>query len=106
MRLIAPVEQAQLAGVGRRARLRQLEDRAPTAAIVFRGRSPRVSPRIGVAGLVEVELLEVRAGTELAVLGRLNGVASAILGALLASNGALPFFVSWIVTHWVLNTLP
>jgi hypothetical protein len=36
----------------------------------------------------------------------LNGVAFAALAALLASNGALPFFVSWIVTHWVLNTLP
>ena len=38
--------------------------------------------------------------------GRLNGVPLPF-ASLLASNGSLPFVaVSWIVTHFVLNTLP
>src|SRR3954464_1016700 len=63
VRLVSLVEDRQLPGVRRRVLLRQLEDRRPAAAaVVLRAR------RTGVARLVEVELLEMRAGPEQAVL--------------------------------------
>src|SRR6266567_5036597 len=102
VRGVALVQHRELAGVGRRIRLRDVEHAGPPAAAVVLG-----AGRVRVARLVEVELREVRVGTEDPVSGRLNGVPWAAFARAFAVNGALPLTaVSWIVIHFVLNTLP
>src|SRR5206468_4094503 len=63
VRLVALEEDRELTGARGRAPLRELEDRVPAAAAVVLD-----AGRVRVAGLVEEELLELRAGPEKPVL--------------------------------------
>jgi hypothetical protein len=76
VRFVARVEEAKRAGVGTRAALAQLEDRAPTARF-------RVLDAfgVGVTRLVEEELGEMAARLEDAVLRALERVAFAALAS-------------------------
>src|SRR5262249_28266094 len=68
--LVAEEEQRQLPGVGGGVGLRELLDRTPTARATGPGQLVAVlcRGRVRVTGLVEEEMLEARAGSELTVL--------------------------------------
>src|SRR5262249_17395563 len=67
VRLVALEEDRELTGARGRALLRELEDGVPAAAAVVLD-----AGRVRVAGLVEEELLELRAGPEEPVLRRIE----------------------------------
>jgi hypothetical protein len=104
-RLVPLVEERELAAVGRGALLLdELEDRRPPACAAGAGRRIAVlrARCVGVPGLVEVELRELRAGPELAVLRSLERCACS-----LASVRRTDVPDSWrIVSQCVVNDAP
>jgi hypothetical protein len=98
---VTQIDEGEGAGAGRRALLGQLEHGAEAAEC-----RAGLGARVGVAGLVEEELLELRARMKLAVLRPLERCAQLGLGGGVGVERVPSTSVSWIVTQAVANELP